>query len=590
MLFRSNTGFAAPKTGRGKLILVVIAAVVIVAAAAFYFWGRLSSQDIVLGAQVSPQDVTVGMPFTVTINLDNNSSNDLKDVTLSLDLPDSVRPADGSVKAVDAKSVGNLSRGGLRQESFQLVALPSQDSVKRTLNVTASYAIGSLTARFDKTLPVDLNVQSPPLTLELTAPAKVFSGEEFEVTAAYGRDASSSVGDLPPLTLRFDYPDTFSLTSSDPQATGTGSNLWPIASLKGGDIGKAIVRGKVDLPDQTQFNMTVDLVANIFGNDYVVLSKLAQISVSPSPLAFNVLVGDGSRTVFQPGDTLNYTLSYKNNTSVTLQSIVIKVNLAGEMLDWNSLKTNGGRYSSYGNTLTWDSIGIPSLASLQAGASGSVTFLVNLKSTYPIRRLNDKNFSVKVNAKIESPTVPYLIAADSTVNTSALTIKVAGQLALAVTGYFRDANSGWINNGPWPPKVGTPTDYTIHWKLTNYSTDATAVEVRAKLADNVKFTGTVKSNTSVMPQFDATSGEVVWSVGQLPATSGILTDAPEAVFQIEATPQASDVGKYMNLLLPAGVKAQDSFTGMQLTAGADAVSTRLPSDTTVGPNDGLVIN
>jgi hypothetical protein len=584
MLLKSST------SGHHKIIWITIVAVLIIGVAALYLWSRLSSQDISLWAQVSPQTVTVGMPFTVTVNLSNNSSNDLGDVNFLLDLPDSVRPINvGSY--VNTKSVGNISRGGFHQETFQLVALPLEGNSERTFNVTASYTVGSITAHFDKTAKVDINVQNLPLTLELTTPDKVFSGEEFEVTAAYGRDASSSVtSDLPLLALRFDYPDTFVLTSAEPQTTGAGGNIWPVAAMKGGDVGKIVVRGKVSLPDQAVFNITANLVASILGNNYVVLSKSAQISVSPSPLAFNVSVGDGSRTIFQPGETLNYILSYKNNTAVALQGIVIKASLSGEMLDLGSLKANGARFSSYGNTLTWDASSIPVLASLAAGADGNVTFSVNLKNDYPIRRLNDKNFSVKVNAKIESPTVPYLIAAENTVNTSALTVKIAGRLVVEASGYFRDASAGWINNGPWPPKVGAPTDYTIHWKLINYSTDVTGVEVRAKLADNVKLTGSVKANTSAVPQFDSSSGEIVWNVGQLPATSGILTDAPEAIFQIEATPQVSDIGKYMNLILPAGVKAQDSFTGLQLTAGTDALSTRLSSDPTVGPNDGLVVN
>jgi len=193
------------KARNPRVIWITVIAILIIGAATFYFWGRLSSQDISLGAQVSPQTVTVGMPFAVTVNLSNNSSNDLGDVNLSLDLPDSVRPVGGGSRAIETKSAGDISRGGFHQETFQLIALPLQGGAERTFNVTASYTIGSITARFDKTSKVDINVQDLPLTLELTAPDKVFSGEEFEVTAAYGRDASSNItSDLPLLSLRFD--------------------------------------------------------------------------------------------------------------------------------------------------------------------------------------------------------------------------------------------------------------------------------------------------------------------------------------------------------------------------------------------------
>jgi hypothetical protein len=285
---------------------------------------------------------------------------------------------------------------------------------------------------------------------------------------------------------------------------------------------------------------------------------------------------------------LDYALNYSNNTQVTFQDIVIKANISGDMLDWNSLKSSNADFDPNTDTLTWDSNGTSGLGAFAPGASSSVSFSVNLDSAYPIVQLNDKDFSVNVKATITSPTVPYLITADQTVNTASMVTKVAGEVLVQAGGYFRDATSGLIDSGPWPPQVGSSTEYTIHWTLTNYSTDLSNVQVEAQLPPNVIFAGQSSANTSSTPQYASSTNEMVWNVGTLPATSGILTTPPEAIFQISATPTSTDSGNYMNLLGPTVLSGQDGFTGLPVTAGSDAISTLLPSDTSVTSGQGLV--
>ncbi len=92
-----------------------------------------------------------------------------------------------------------------------------------------------------------------------------------------------------------------------------------------------------------------------------------------------------------------------------------------------------------------------------------------------------------------------------------------------------------------------------------------------------------------MPRFDASTGEVVWQVGRLIATTGILNEKPEAIFQIEARPASSDAGDYMVILEGAEIHGRDEFTDTTLTNTAQTLTTRLEADPTVGANDGKVI-
>lgn len=578
-----------------SLWIIGIVIAVLVLGVGFYLWHRSSVEAVSITTNLDQNPATVGIPLTVKIDLSNNSGSDIGDMQLSVSLPQSLPLADGSGASMVNKSIGNISKGSTNEQTLQLIPLPDPNNT-RTVTITASYTLGSLSARFQTASNLNINVQNLPLTLALTAPSTVFSGEQFETTAAYGRSSTgesnldSSSTQFPPLSVNFIYPDTFSLVSADPSPGAANGDIWLIGPLNNGDVGKILVRGKISLPDQTQFVMSANLSANILGQNYVIASSSAPVTVNVSPLSLDITLNNSTSTVAQSGDTLNYTLSYKNNTQVAFQAVVIKADIAGSMLDMNTLQYPGGNFDPNRDAITWDSNSTPSLGSIAPGASGTVTFSVALDKSYPIFQLNDKDFSARVNATITSPTVPYLITADQTINTASSVTKIGGEILVDANGYFRDAPSGLINSGPWPPKVGTATEYTIHWKLTNYSTDLSNVQVEAQLSPGVTFTGQSSANTSSTPQYASSTNQIVWSVGSLPATSGILTTAPEAIFQVSATPQSSNIGQYMDLLEPTVLTAQDDFTGLQLTAGSPAVSTLLPSDTTVTSGQGLVTN
>ena len=62
-----------------------------------------------------------------------------------------------------------------------------------------------------------------------------------------------------------------------------------------------------------------------------------------------------------------------------------------------------------------------------------------------------------------------------TVGLADLETKVAGLVKIESKAYFRDADSGIANSGPWPPKANQATQYTVHWRITNYATDISRV-------------------------------------------------------------------------------------------------------------------
>jgi hypothetical protein len=140
--------------------------------------------------------------------------------------------------------------------------------------------------------------------------------------------------------------------------------------------------------------------------------------------------------------------------------------------------------------------------------------------------------------------------------------------------------------------VDQPTDYTIHWDIANYATDATSVTVSAYLQSGTTFTGAATSTglaSTSLPIYNAGTGEVTWTIPFIPATTGVISPPVTTIFQVSNTPAVNQVGQAVTLLGPTTLTATDVYTGATVTATAAAVTTRLPNDPSVSGQTGDVI-
>ncbi len=145
------------------------------------------------------------------------------------------------------------------------------------------------------------------------------------------------------------------------------------------------------------------------------------------------------------------------------------------------------------------------------------------------------------------------------------------------------------NRGPLPPKVNNPTNFTIHWLIKNYSTDISNIEIKSSLLSGVRWTSKSKSNASSSLVYNDRTGEVSWVIDKIPATKGVIGTPVEAIFQIEATPNITQVGQPMPLLAETQFKATDDFTGLEIANSAPALTTQLSADPTFKAGQDTVV-
>lgn len=568
---------------RKTLVRVFIAAVLIVAAVFGYLLYQIFTFSGIDIKTVYPEQVLIGVPFEFTVSYSNNSGATLRDAKLLVNLPQEfVFVGERETRRVVSKSVGDIGVMTVGKETFTLMAVKGSKSSQRA-EVTLEYNPPTLGSRFQKKFTTNIFIGEPAISLDLYTAKKVLSGELFETRVTFKNVSHSDLRDL---ELRLEYPLNFSFKTSSLKPDA-GNALWRLGDLRSGSSNDIVIQGNVVAAANSFFEIKAFLTLTLNDNVYTINEKAATVSVSPAPLAIGVTVNNRTDYTSKANDELTYRLAFVNNTDVGFRDVIIKAKLVGEMFDFTSIK-QAANFNSITNTFIWNASNLAQLRVLEPGQSGVVEFAVKTKENYPIQRISDKNFVLKVETEIESPTVPSFVAADRTISIAKLETKVAGAIKVDSQMFFRDAVSGIVNAGSLPPMVNQPINFTIHWKVENFATDVENVLIRAFLRPGVRATGVIKSTTDTQPVYNERTQEVIWNIPRLRATQGIVGQPVEAIFQVEAVPSINQIGIYMPIIGETTIQATDLFAGVTLTYTDPAIDTLLLDDATVQSDEGRV--
>ncbi|OGZ53225.1 MAG: hypothetical protein A3B25_02665 [Candidatus Ryanbacteria bacterium RIFCSPLOWO2_01_FULL_48_26] len=526
---------------------------------------------------LKPNQILIGEPFAVSVSISNYSDTVLKNAKLSLFLPDGiyfVGQSDG--QRVSEQVVGDIGPGSINQQTFNLLAL-SGDATRR-LEAKLVYSFSQTSAaQYESPAFLDLLINQPAVSINLGIPQSVFNGQDFEIKVSYSNNTTHDFKDV---HLALDYPPIFRFKQSTVSPEGAGNNSWQLGNVSAGSAGTISITGNVVGPEGSFFDVGASLTSLISGRTYTVSKQTANVSISQSPLSLSLVANNSSDYVSHLNDTVQYTIEYKNNSDIAMQNVKIQAKLVGELFDLSGIRSDGN-FNSLNNTITWFPATNRQLLTVPSKQGGSVGFVIPIKSAFPIRLLSDKNYILKVQAQVESPTVPPNITADKTVSVAGIESKVAGKLDFVSEALWRDAASGILNGGSYPPRVNQPTQFTVHWRVVNYATDAANFHVSAYLQSGARFTGVTKSTTDTQPTYNPNSGLVTWDIPFIPATKGFISPPPEAMFQIEVIPSSNQVGSNVVFLGETSIEWTDSFVGQANQATARELDTSVPADTTV---------
>lgn len=565
-------------------VVAVLAVTAVVGGTLYLFFSREASRGIALSIE-APKEVMSGVPFDLVVSAENEIDGIAREAKITLDLPENVSALgvlSGGSEIVE-ESVGDIGGRSVMRKTFRLIAVGAPGEEKE-IKASIEYVSGGRN-RFRTNEQTSFVVGEPAIKVTADIPERVIGNSAFEFKVEYENVSSF---DFTGVALEIRYPSAFTFESAS-FSPDSLDNFWRLGALNARSKGTLIVKGSVSSAGQEDILFPIVVSANFFGKDYVLLETEADVALAPSPLVLSVTANGADDYVARAGELITYLIRYENRSGIALADVVLRATLAGEMYETDSIGTQG-RVDKDRGIVLWDTANVPAFRLLDANASGEVTLAVPLRTTFPIRRLSDKDFSVRLTVVAESPTVPSYLAAAKTTALAIHEAKLAGLATVQAKAFYRDAASAIVNAGPLPPKVGTPTEYTVHWLITNYSTDAEDVTVRATLPSGVEWTGLVKPGSGdSVPLYESSTREVVWTIDKVPAAKGVVNAPLEAVFQVRATPVASQVGSYQPILSETALTATDMWTGVPLTSRDGALSTSLADDSTVAADQGRVV-
>ena len=504
-----------------------------------------------------PEEALVGVPFDLEVGVSNQSDQVLQDSKISLALPRGMVFIGQSVEEnLSSKGLGNLGIGSLSSESFKLMITDGEVGDIKDIKVYIDYSLELLGSRFKKEEQWRVKVAGPAVKLTVLAPDKITSGATVQLKVNYENISDQEIGNL---FLEISYPEAFQYEKSS-LPPDRDDNYWQLGGLHSGSKNDLLITGRLIGLENSAHSFKASLGLEWEDKAYILDEQIINTAIKIAPVSLKISANNVSEYVATPGELINYSIDYQYLGSPGAGATVT-AKLAGEMFEESK-------------TLTWR------LDNLQQ--SGTVKFSARVRDDYPIRRLGDRNFVLRVEARLDDGKNVAVAESEN---------KVSGRIDLAAKGFFRDAASGILNKGGFPPVIGQATEYTIHWTLINFSNDARDIKVRAKLPNYVKFTGTVKSSGDSKPIYNKNTNEVVWEINRIAATRGIIGAPLEAIFQISATPPVDAVvGQYLPLIGEATINAIDEFTGFPLSSTSPAISTHLPDDKTIGDGEGRVYN
>jgi len=559
----------------GKFLIGLFIILLIIVLIFGYFLYKPKSPQISIEFQ-KPDEILAGQSFDLGVIVYNNSEKIIENANLSILIPDGFAfvENDSSQKMVKV-NIGDIAPSSFHKETFKIIAFSDTLSLKK-INAELDYKIKGSKIVFQGLASTDLNIGQSLFDVFIFSPEKVFSSENFKITINYENKSKENLNNL---FLKVDYPATFKFVDANPKPTFE-SNLWSLENINSNQKGQIEITGSLVGQEGQNSNFKINILKNISGKKYSLVSKDYNIILSKSNLSLNVILNNDYNYIASPGENLIYVFKYKNNSNITLENLVLKANFIGEMFDFQTAKTNG-YFDSLTNTFIWNAASVPSLSSLSPGQSGEILLRIKLKDKFPILNENNKNFILKVNATIESPTVPFNVSSEKTIASYESENKVRGNVVINAFGLYRDPVWKILNKGPYPPKVNQPTQYTIHWRIQNYANDISNIKISSFILSGTTYTGVFKSNIDIKPEYNKDSGLFSVNIPFIPANRGVINDPIEIVFQVENIPSINQIDNDITLLSQTKFEAQNEFTGENISLSVPEVKTDLINDPTI---------
>lgn len=506
------------------------------------------------------------LPLQIEINNRNNANLELAD--LVVEYPRGASDDVADVIRLPRDTIGTIMKGQSITRNLKVTLFGDEKSV-RNVKISLEYHPEGSNAIFTKVKEYPVTISSAPLSLLIDAPDTATSDQpiSFKVTATL--NTSLPQGNT---MLQVAYPNNFVFESAVPTPS-LGNSVWNLSALTQTTPVTITVNGHLigQDGDEQVFHVYAGTTSptNQSVVDVVYNSLLKTMTITKPFLEARILVNSQDLPIYTAGggEDISGEVAWANNLPTRVTDAQIVVTLSGNAFDKSKVNPLEGYYDSGNSQIIWDKNTIPELASVEPGATGTVSF--NLKSKSLVGTsgsIKDPQIALDVSIK---GTQPAEGSTSSQVNNFAKKI-------VKILTDFQIASSASYTSGSLPPKAETETKYTVTWSLSNSVNNITQAQARSILPIYIKWVGSTPGTTENI-SYNETTREVIWNIGSVRPNTGFDSNR-EASFVLSLTPSISQVGSVPQLMKNIALTGTDTFTGTQVKSSRGPITTQLTND------------
>lgn len=569
-----------------RLLIGATAFFLVAAAVATYviFSGsNLISTSRIDLAITGPVSLKAGEEANLQLTIVNRNNSALLSPRLLLDYPAGTRSSQNIQQELlrETVTLSDIGPGAMVNQTVR-AKMFGQANTQSVVKATLEYRLANASAIFTKEAGFNFTISAAPINLSLGLPKEINSGRDLTLDL---KIISNSPSILANVLTSLSYPPGFSFRSSSIPPT-KDNNLWSLGDLPVGIEKHIIIHGVLDGQDEElkTFLATVGLADSRDGNKVAVAyGHLAQSIAIRRPfvgLNLDFGTGPGTELVMDPGERLVGQISWVNNTPDIVRNLQIKLALSGSIFDRRSVNVSQGFYRSTDNTIIWDKTLADNLATLAPGGGGNSSFSFGLLPSDSLRGTAAHNPQMEITGTISGERITPDNQSEMVSTEIHRTIRLRSAVNLAANAYYR--TGPFTNSGPWPPKVGQKTTYTLAWSVNNPSNDLSNVTVSTILPPSVTWLLTSSPQTEKISYNDK-DRQVTWELGSVPARTGFDGPARTVSFQVSFLPSLSQVNQAPGLSSVINLTGDDNFVGTKVQVNHQALSTQTSdADLTTG--------
>ncbi|PIR45456.1 MAG: hypothetical protein COV09_01330 [Candidatus Vogelbacteria bacterium CG10_big_fil_rev_8_21_14_0_10_50_13] len=536
-----------------------------------------------------PLTVKSGGDFDLGIAITNKNRTDLETADLVINFPEGTRdPLDvGKDLPRLRRALSEIKSGQTKIEGIQAI-LFGQEKTKLEIEVLLEYRLRGSDAIFEKSKIYEVQVADSPVSINVNLPLSANVGREIELGLEVVSNSPTVLSDL---VLAVIWPPGFTPKRSSVTPTGSDQTaIWRLGDLPPGGRRTITVVGELtgQNAELKSFQIQIGLLKSDNTDELAVIYtntvKTIQVERPFVGLAMTVNDSPASEPSANLGQLVQTVIDWGNNLPVPVTNGQISLSLKGPALRESSVTVQNGSYSSTADVIVWDQVSVPALARLDPGDRGT------LQASFA-------SFPFSAGSSIRNPYIDLVLTFRGerqeagrqgelveTVIKKTLKLSAVFQAAGAALYY----NGPFANTGPLPPKVDTPTTYTVVWQLATGGNDVREAQMFATVPRGVRFAGEAAPSTEKLV-YDATNRILTWEAGYLPAGSRGEPRSREVVFQVEFIPSANQTGNEANLLENIRAVSIDTFTGEAINRALNNLTTILSTDANFNDSNGIIV-